>query len=136
MATNPTWYDSAVEAAVNAVGALLDNGYLEIYTGSQPALDGSLSGTLLAQLIFGAAAFAPATASGGTVTAVANAITSATAGATGTAAYFALVQSNGTSVVMTGTVGTSGCDLNGPSTAVSEGVTVTCSSFQITEPQT
>ena len=136
MATNPTFYDSAVIAAVNAVGALLNNGYLEIYTGSQPALDASLSGTLLVTLTFGATAFATATASGGTVTAVANAITSGSAGASGTAAYFALVESNGSTTIMTGTVGTSGCDLNGPSTSISNGVTVTCSSFQITEAQT
>jgi hypothetical protein len=136
VATNPLWYDGAVEAAVNAVGALLNNGYLEIYTGSQPALDGAVSGTLLATLTFGATAFAAATAGGGTVTAVANSITPGTAGATGSAGYFALVQSNGSTVVMTGTVGTSGCDLNGPSTSISSGVTVTCSSFQITEAQT
>lgn len=135
MPQNPLFYDSSVEASVNAVTALLNSGTLQIYTGSQPALDGGLTGTLLVTLTFGATAFLSATASGGVVTAAANAITSGTAVATGTAGYFALVTS-GSSVVMTGTVGTSNADLIGPSTAITSGANVSCSSFQITQPQT
>ena len=123
MANNPLWYD----AAVNAVAALLNSGTIKIYTGAQPAEDGSITGTLLATLTFGATAFGAS--SGGTATA--NAITPGAAGNTGTAGYFALEESGGT-VVATGTCGASGADLNLNSTSISSGATVSCSSFTIT----
>ena len=129
------WYDATSEAAVNAVAVLLNSGTLKIYTGSQPSLDGSLTGTLLATLTFGSTAFATATASAGTVTATANAIGSASASNTGTAGYFALVTS-GSATVLTGTVGTSGADLNFNSLSIVSGATVSCSSFTITQSQT
>lgn len=135
MATNPQFYDATVIAAVNTVTALLNSGYLEIYTGSQPALDGSRSGTQLAKLAFGSTAFGSASASAGTVTATANSITGATASNSGTAGYFVLVKSDDSTVVATGSVGTSGCDLNLNSTAITSGASVTCSSFAITESQ-
>jgi hypothetical protein len=135
VATNALSYDASDIAAVNAFTALLNNGFLKIYTGAQPALNGAVTGTLLATLTFGATAFGAATAGGGTVTATANAITSGTAGNTGTAGYFALVKSDTTTVVGTGTVGTSGCNLNGPSTSITGGASVSCSSFQITQLQ-
>lgn len=136
MANNPLFYDVTVNAAVNAATALLNSGFIKIYSGSQPSLDGSVTGTLLATLTFGATAFGSASASAGTVTATANSITSGTAGATNTAGYFALVESGGSTVVATGSVGTSGADLNLNSTSISSGATVSCSSFTITEPQT
>jgi hypothetical protein len=118
------WYD----AAVNAVTALLNSGgTIKIYTGSQPSEDASLTGTLLATLTFGSTAFG-ASSSG---VATANAITSGTAGNTGTAGYFAIEESGGT-VVGTGTCGTSGADMNLNSTSISSGATVSCSSFTIT----
>jgi hypothetical protein len=129
------WYDATVEASVNAVTALLNSGTIKIYTGSQPALDGSLTGTLLATLTFGATAFAASTASTGTVTATANSITSGTAGNTGTAGYFALVTS-GSVTVLTGTVGTSGANLNLSTLSIVSGATISCSSFTITQSQT
>lgn len=133
MANSPAWYDASVIAAVNALTALLNSGFLEIYSGSQPADDASLTGTKLAKLTFGATAFPTATASGGSVTATANAIGSASALATGTAGYFALMKSDDTTVVMTGSVGTSGADLNLSSLSITSGVNVSCSSFAITE---
>jgi hypothetical protein len=132
MANNPLPYDTPTETAVNAFTALLNTGFLVIYTGSQPALNGSLTGTLLATLDLSATAFASSTASSGTVTATANSITSATAAATGTAGYFALLESNGTTIVATGTVGTSGCDLNLNSTSISSGANVSVTSFTVT----
>lgn len=136
MASNPLFYDNTVITAVNAATALLNNGSLKIYTGSQPALNGVATGVLLATLTFGATAFATATAAGGTVTAIANAITSGTAGNTGSAGWFALVKSDGTTIVATGTCGTSNADLILNSTAISSGANVSCSSFEITQPQT
>ncbi len=136
MANNPQFYDATVIAAVNAAAALANNGFLEIYSGAQPALDGALTGTKLAKLTFGATAFAAATASGGTVTATANAIGSAAALATGTAGYFALLKSDDSTVIASGSVGTASADLVLNSTSISSGVNVSCSSFTITEAQT
>ncbi len=135
MANNPQFYDATVIAAVNAATALLNSGFINIYNGAQPALNGAVTGTLLAQLTFSATAFPTSTASGGTVTATANAITSGTAGNTGTAGYFALIKSDTTTVVATGSVGTSGADLNLNSLSITSGATVSCSSFTITELQ-
>lgn len=135
MANNALPYDAPVKSSVDNFAANLNSGFIKIYTGSQPALNGAVTGTLLVTLTFGATAFATSTASSGTVTATANSITSGTAGNTGTAGYFALVKSDTTTVVATGTVGTSGCDLNLNSTAISSGANVSVTSFTITEPQ-
>ena len=135
MSTNPLPYDSTVIASVNTVCALLNSGYLAIYTGPQPALNGSLTGTLLASLGFSATAFPAATAAGGIVTATANPVGSAIAANTGTAGYFALLKSDDATVVATGSVGTSGADLNLSTLSVAAGQTVSCSSFAITEAE-
>lgn len=136
MANNPLFYDATVKAAVDAAAALLNSGFIKIYTGGQPSLNSAVSGTLLATLTFSATAFPASSASAGTVTATANSITSGAAGNTGTAGYFALVKSDTTTVVATGSVGTSGADLNLNSTSISSGATVSCSAFTITEVQT
>src|SRR6516165_7461023 len=101
-------YDAGVIAALNNFGTLLNSGFIKIYTGAQPAVDGALTGVLLATLTFGATAFATATASGSGGTMNANAIISGTAANTGTAGYFVLQESNGTTYVATGACGTSG----------------------------
>lgn len=132
MANNPKRSNAAVNAAGDAVTALLNSGKLRIYTGTQPATaDTALSGnTLLAELTFGATAFGSASAGVST----ANAITSdSSADATGTASWFRALKSDGTTAVFDGTVGTSGADLNLNSTAISAGATVSVSSFTYTE---
>ena len=135
MANNPLVYDASTEAMINAFTALLNNGFIEVYTGSQPSVDGSLSGTLLATMTFGATAFANATASGSGGSAAANTITGGTAGNSGTAGYFALVTS-GSATVGTGSVGTSGADLNFNTLSIVAGAIVSCTSFTVTMPQT
>lgn len=135
-ANNPLPYDATVIAAVNAVTALLNSGFLRIYTGAQPALNGAISGTQLASLTFSATAFPTAVAAAGTVTATANAITSGSAGNTGTAGYHGLLASNGTTVVATGSVGLSSSDLNLNTLSITSGNTVSCSSYLITMPET
>jgi hypothetical protein len=135
MTNSPLTYDAAVNAAVNAVAALLNSGFIKVYSGSQPAVDGSVTGTLLVTMTFGATAFGSSSASGSGATATANSITSGTAAATNTAGYFALVKSDGTTVVGTGSCGTSGADLNFNTTSIVSGATVSCSSFTITMPQ-
>ena len=136
MASNPLFSDGGVKTSMDAWTALLNNGFLEIFTGAQPALNGALTGTLLVTLTFGATAFAASTASAGTVTATANAITSGTAAATGTAGYFALLKSDGVTVEATGTVGTSNADYILNSTSIGSGATVSCTGFTLTQPQT
>lgn len=127
MSNNPLWYDAAVDGVTGHASVSLNTGTIEIRTGAQPALDAALTGTLLATLTFNATAFGAS--SGGTATA--GAITSGTAGNTGTAQYFALKTSGGT-VVMTGTCGSpSGFDLNMSTTAIVAGAVVSCSAFTV-----
>lgn len=104
---------------------------LRIYDGTPPANAGTaLSGnTKLAELSMSATPF-PA-ASGGTLTA--NAITTdASADATGTASFFRIYKSDGTTVIMQGTVGTSGADLNLNTVSIVAAGAVAVSSLVIT----
>ena len=101
---------------------------LRIYDGSRPATGGTAT-TLLAELTCNAT-FAAA-ASSGTLTL--NAITAdSSANATGTATWFRIVQSDGSTHVMDGNVGTSGSDLNFNSVSITSGGTVSVTSFTIT----
>lgn len=127
-------YDTGITTAMNAYGALLNGGTLKIYTGAQPAVDGAITGTLLATLTLNATAFASATASGSGGTMNANAITAGTAVATGTAGYFALI-SSGAATISTGACGTSGQELNLNTTSITLGDTVSVTSYSVTMGQ-
>lgn len=108
-----------------------NSGKLRIYSGSVPATaDAALSGnTLLAELTMNATAFGAA--SGGVLTA--NAITQdSSADATGTASFFRIYESDGTTVVLQGTVGTSGTDMIVATTSFVAAAIVTVSSLTIT----
>lgn len=108
--------------------AQFNNGYLRIYAGSAPAnADAALgSPTLLGELRFAATAF-PASAAG---SATANAITQdSSADATGTAAFYRALASDGTTVLEQGTVGTSGADLNLNTTSIVAGGPIQVTSF-------
>lgn len=103
---------------------------LRIYDGTRPATGGTAT-TLLAELTCSASAFAAA-ASGGVLTL--NSITQdSSANATGTATWFRIVKSDGTTHIMDGNVGTSGADLNLSTTSIVSGQPVSVSSFTITE---
>lgn len=120
--------NAAANAEAAALAALLNNGYLRIYSGTKPAnANTALSGnTLLAELRFAATAFPAAVA--GLLTA--NAITAdSSADASGTASFFRALESDGTTVVMDGTVGTSGTNMIVPTTTITAAQTVSCSSF-------
>src|ERR1700677_1142520 len=84
-------------AGANATTALLNSGFIEVYSGARPATpDTALSGnTLLATLTFGATAFGAAASA----IATANAIVSGNCVANGTAAWCRLYKSDGTTVV-------------------------------------
>lgn len=138
MANNPFFSDATTQAAVDAMAARANGGFIMVYSGSQPAdANQPVTGTLLAKLPLSATAFAASTASGSTgsrvVTAVANPITSQAALATGTAGYHALMKSDGVTVVAMGSVGTSGCDLNLNSTGLVSGTNVSVSSYTLSQ---
>lgn len=106
---------------------------IRIYDGTQAADADTAIGaqTLLAELTGNASAFAAA-ASGGVLTL--NAITAdSSANATGTASWFRILDSAGTTVVCDGTVGTSGADLNLTTVSIVAGAAVSVTSFTITE---
>ena len=111
MALNTQLANATVNGQGDNLSARLNSGFLRIYDGTQPTNADTAIGAqvLLAELTFSATA-APAT-SNGLITF--NAITAdSSANATGTPTWFRAVQSNGTTVVMDGTVGASGANLN------------------------
>ena len=131
MANNLTISITAVSAQADALSDLLDNGYLRIYDGTQPANANTAITTqvLLAELRFNATA-APA-ASSGVLTM--NSITQdSNANNTGTATWFRALKSDGSTVVFDGSVGTSGCDLNLGSASITSGASVAVTSMTFT----
>ena len=133
MATNPKRSNTAVSAAADAVSALLTNGYLRVYDGTQPATADTAITTqvLLAELRFNASAAFGAAVNG---VATANALTSdSSANATGTATWFRALKSDGTTVVYDGSVGTSAADLVLNSVAIALGAIVAVTAFTYTE---
>lgn len=121
--TRNAWNDSITTRA----GA---SALLRIYDGSRPATGGTAT-TLLAELTCNAT-FAPASSSG---VLTLNAITSdSSANATGTATWFRIVQSGGSTHVLDGDVGTSGADLNLNSVSIVATGSVAVTSFTITAP--
>jgi hypothetical protein len=131
VALNPKFSNACVNAEADALSDLLDNGYLRIYDGSQPTNADTAVGAqvLLAELRFNATA-SPA-ASAGVLTFSAFTADSS-ANATGTAAWFRALKSDGTSVVFDGTVGTGTNDLVLNSTAIQSGAAVSVTSFTLT----
>jgi hypothetical protein len=103
---------------------------LRIYSGSRPTNVNTAIGAqvLLVELICNASAFGTV----GTGALTAGAIANGTAGATGTASFFRLFKSDGTTATIDGDVSTSGADLNLSSTSISSTQTVSVSSFVIT----
>jgi hypothetical protein len=123
---DPTLRNNRLDQITARAGA---SALLRIYDGTRPATGGAAT-VLLAELTCNAT-FAPA-AAGGTLTL--NAITQdSSANATGTATWFRLVQSNGTTLVFDGSVGTSGQDLNLNTTSIVTGAAVAITSAVLTE---
>jgi len=122
-------WNLALNAALETV---LDGGFLEIYSGTQPATpDTALSGnTLLATLTLGTPAFGAASAG----TATANAIGSAAAAATATATFGRFFKSNGTTAVLDCSVGTSAADIILNDVNITTGGTVTVTSYSLSMP--
>lgn len=128
MPLNTQLANATVNGQGDDLSARLNSGFLRIYDGTQPATADTAITTqvLLAELTFSATA-APAT-SNGLITF--NAIGSDTsANATGTASWFRCFASNGTTVVMDGSVGTATSNLVLNSTSIVSGGTVSVSAF-------
>jgi hypothetical protein len=131
MALNPKFTNLAVNTKVDAQATLLNSGFLDLYDGAQPTTADTAIGAQvkLARLTFGNPAFGAGVAG----VATANAITQdSSADATGTAAWFRALKSDGTPL-LDGSVGTSGANLNLNSVAISSGAAVSCTSFTLTE---
>ena len=94
---------------------------IRLYDGTQPANANTAisTQTLLVSLTVSGSF---GTDSNGTITL--GSVTSGTAVASSTATFFRIVKSDGTTVVMDGSVGTSGADMNLNSTVISSGQTV------------
>lgn len=133
MALNSQLSDAGANASVNGICALLNNGYLRIYSGTQPANANTAitSQTKLAELRWNATAFAAAVAG----VASANAITSDTNTVSGTATWFRALESDGTTVVFDGSVSTSGANINLTSTTIQTGGTLSVTTFTYTQPE-
>ena len=129
MASNLKYSNGTRDAQQNGLITYAGSGALiNIYNGTQPANANTAisTQTLLVSLpvpgSFG-------TDSNGTITL--SAVTSENAVATGTATFFRIFKSDGTTVVMDGSVGTSGADMNLDNTSIATGQTVTITSGTI-----
>lgn len=137
MALAPRLADASKNAAADAVAVLCNTGYIRIYdsTGTgQPADPDSAVTTqvLLAELRFGATAFGAAAAG----VATANAITSdASADATGTATWFRVLKSDGTTKVFDGSVGTATANLILNSVSIVIGASVAITAMTYSQPE-
>jgi hypothetical protein len=121
-----TLRDAMMDAITTRAG---NAALLRIYDGSRPATGGTAT-TLLAELTCGSP-FASAAVDG--VLTAGSISDDTSAAATGTATWFRIVQSDGSTHVMDGDVGTSGSDLNLDSVSIVAGGTVSVTSFVITE---
>ncbi len=126
--------NAAANALITALATALNNGYIRIYSGSQPATaDTAIGGgnTLLAELRFASQAFGSASA--GVVTAAA--ISPVNASATGVATFSRLLASDGTTAHADITVSTSGAELNLNSVSLQSGAQVSITSMTMTQPK-
>src|SRR6267143_5297729 len=139
MALNPKFTNLAVNTKADALAALLNSGFLEIYDGTQPTTADTAIGAQvnLATLTFGATAFGASVAGVATANAIGQ---DASANATGTASWFRIFKTTHTPGsgdeaglrVMDGSVGTSGANLNLNSVAISAGAAVSVTSLTLT----
>lgn len=102
---------------------------LRILTGSQPAsCSAAQTGSLLAELTLPSDWWAISGATGSLL----GGATTGTAGATGTAGYFRLVNNSGVACLIQGSVGTSGTDMIVDSVSFTNGQAFSILSFSIT----
>jgi hypothetical protein len=136
MSTSPRISTAAAIAALDAMLALLDGGYIQIHEGSPPAtLETETSGTLLATLPLNATAFNGAVDAMPGAMATAKAITQdSSADATGTAGYYRAFTSADAATIQ-GTCGAAAADLILNSTAIVADFPVAISSWIVKIPE-
>ena len=120
---------------IDALSALIDGGFMDIYDGIQPSDADTPIGSqvLLASLGLSNPAFVPGV--GGV--ALANAITpDASADATGTATWYRIYRSDHITPVMDGSVGTVDANLILTSVSVQAGASVSVESWSLTARKT
>lgn len=139
---NAFYITNAVAAGMlNSTGlseALGASPKIRIYSGTAPAnADAALSGnTVLAELTMAATPFSGYTDTGTAARATAGAITAdSSADASGTATFFRILDSAGTTAKAQGTVGTATSDLILNTTAITAGSTVSITSATIDLPE-
>lgn len=128
--------DATTIAMCDALVDLIDGGAgagtLKIYSDAQGAdPDAQATTGLLATLTFSDPAFGAAATSGSNAVATASAITDESSSTSGTAASFLVEDSNGANI-FTGTVSTSGADLNLNTTTIPSAGTVSITSMTVT----
>lgn len=129
MPTNLKYSNGTRNAQQNGLITYAGSGALiNIYAGSQPAnANTAISGQTLLVTLTVSGSFG--TDSNGTITL--STVTNGTAVATGTAEFFRITQSNGTTVVMDGSVATSDADLVLNNTSIATGQVVSISAGTI-----
>jgi hypothetical protein len=129
MASNLKYSNGTRDAQQNGLISYAGSGsIIRIYAGSQPANANTAitSQTLLVPLVISGTF---GTDSNGTITL--STVTNGTAVATGTASFFRIVKTDGVTVVMDGSVGTSSADMNLNNTSIASGQTVSISAGTI-----
>lgn len=117
--------DAAVDLADAGAGAAT----VQIRSGAQPAVNGALSGTLLAEFTLSDPAFGAASPDGTDATAAGASFPKTTTGAaTGTAGYGAVLDSDD-NVLWTGVCGQGSGDFNLSNTSIASGQTVNLNSL-------
>jgi len=129
MPTNLKYSNGTRNAQQNGLITYAGTGSLiNIYSGSQPAnANTAISGQTLLVTLTVSGSFG--TDSNGTITL--STVTNGTAVATGTASFFRITQSNGSTVVMDGSVATSDADLVLNNTSIATGQVVSISAGTI-----
>lgn len=129
---------AAADAMLAAFTALCNSGTVRLYSGTMPTnVQAALSGnTILAEATMSATAFNQTfSGTAPSRTATANAITGDTqANASGTATFFRVFASNGTTAVWQGTVGTTDSDMIMVETDIIANGPVNISSMAVTLP--
>ena len=129
MPTNLKYSNGTRNAQQNGLITYAGSGSkINIYSGAQPAnANTAISGQTLLVTLTVSGSFG--TDSNGTITL--SAVTNGTAVATGTASFFRITQSNGSTVVMDGSVATSDADLVLNNTSIATGQVVSISAGTI-----
>lgn len=117
-------------ANATALNELLNNGHLHLYDGTAPGPNSAPDGTKLSDHTLPASGSNSAANGVLTLGTVAN----VNAVATGTAQYFRLLQSDNSTVIAEGNVGTSGATITINTTSITSGGPVAVTGFTVTVP--